>query len=153
MDKINDERLGFDRPAADDVDHRLVDGVETVAAAQAQGAGAGPGEQRRSRDSLLLSASMRIGSATEAHDVRIRNLSEGGMMIEFDRALAVDTAVMLDIRGIGEVAGRIAWCTEGRMGIALDAPIDPKKARKPVGAGATTPTFAKPIVFRAPRGR
>ncbi len=149
MDKINDERLGFDRPAADDVDHRLVDGVEAVAAAQ----GAGPGEQRRSRDSLLLSASMRIGSATEAHDVRIRNLSEGGMMIEFDRALAVDTAVMLDIRGIGEVAGRIAWCTEGRMGIALDAPIDPKKARKPVGAGATTPTFAKPIVFRAPRGR
>ena len=107
----------------------------SLGAEGAAGAGAGesvedsadPGQNRPVRDSLL--------------------------MIEFDRPLAVDTPVTIDLRGIGEVTGRVAWCTQGRLGIALDETIDPMKARKSVGQGQTTPTFAKPIVFREPRSR
>ena len=82
-------------------------------------------------------------------EVRIRNLSAGGMMAELGRAVPVGTAGTLEVRGIGEVRGRVAWCAEGRVGIALDAPIDPKRARKPVGTGKRTPFRAK-VAVRAP---
>jgi hypothetical protein len=97
---------------------------------------AAPTAEKRKRDSLFLLAKMRLAGDVEAHDVRIRNLSEGGTMAEFARPVAADTAVELELRGIGSVAGRVAWYEEGRMGIAFDTAIDPKLARKPVGQGA-----------------
>ncbi len=102
-------------------------------------------ERARGRDSLLLVAQLRLGSEVGIREVRVRNLSAGGLMIELDKIAEVGTPVRLDLRGIGEIAGKVAWCTEGRIGIALDSPIDPKKARKPIGAAkpATTPFYAK----------
>ena len=143
MDRINRGPIGHD--AGDDGRDGMTEPFDDDATDVSK--------RRRVRDSLLLIARLQVDGAATVHEVRVRNLSEGGLMIEFDRALAVDTPITLDIRGIGETHGRIAWCTEGRMGIALDAPIDPKKARKPVSAGTTTPVFAKPILFRAPRAR
>lgn len=104
-------------------------------------------KRARSRDSLFLMAHLWVGDAPAAREVRVRNLSEGGLMVELDRMVEVGTAVRLDLRGIGEISGKVAWGTEGRLGIALDAPIDPKKARKPVGgaktAVPTTPFYAR----------
>ena len=94
------------------------------------------GGESRSRDSLFLMAQLRSPALREVFDVRIRNLSAGGLMADFARPLDRDTPVEVDVRGIGWVAGRIAWCTEGRTGIAFDKPIDPRLARKPVGARA-----------------
>lgn len=92
------------------------------------------GSQRsRERDSLFLMAPLRFDGEETMREVRVRNLSEGGLMVDCPRVKEVGTAVTLDVRGIGEVTGKVAWCTEGRIGIALDRPIDPKKARKPVG--------------------
>lgn len=106
----------------------------------------GDGTKRtRQRDSLFLMARLRFDGEAGSRDVRIRNLSEGGLMAEVARMVPVGTEVMLDVRGVGEVTGRVAWCTEGRVGIALDSRIDPKKARKPVGGGALTPEYAKPF--------
>ena len=106
----------------------------------------------RRRDSLFMTAKLRIGDAPAVHEVRVRNLSAGGLMIEFERALAQGGRVTLEMRGIGEVSGTVAWCTRGRAGIALDAPIDPRRARKPVGTGQTNSSFPKPVlVARAPR--
>jgi hypothetical protein len=104
-------------------------------------------KRARSRDSLFLIARMRLDGDTTTRDVRVRNLSEGGLMVELDRIVAAGTAVHLDLRGIGEITGTVAWCTEGRLGISLDAPIDPKKARKPVGGAKTsvTPFYAKAV--------
>jgi hypothetical protein len=95
-------------------------------------------EPRRNRDSLFLLARARLGDAPEWAEVRVRNLSAGGLMAEIGCALAIDTPVELDLRGIGKVTGRVAWQAEGRTGIAFDAQIDPMKARKPVGKGRTT---------------
>lgn len=109
-------------------------------------AGTEPDTKRaRSRDSLFLVARMRIDGESTVRDVRVRNLSEGGLMVELDRIVAAGTVVHLDLRGIGDIRGAVAWCTEGRLGIALDMPIDPKKARKPVGAAkvSATPFYAK----------
>ena len=102
----------------------------------------------RQRDSLFLLARMQLGGGSVVHDVRVRNLSEGGVMAEFDSAVAVDTAVRLEMRGVGPVDGRIVWCEQRRLGIAFDKRIDPMLARKPVGRGKQTPLHAKPAPRR-----
>lgn len=127
-----------------------MDGVGRVIEQMGEPAG-GESARSRKRDSLFMVAQMRLASMTAAVEVRVRNLSEGGLMVEYDRAVEPGAAVTLEMRGLGEVTGTVAWCTRGRLGIALDAPIDPKRARKPVGAGAATPDYAKPIVVRTPR--
>ena len=92
---------------------------------------------RRSRDSLFLLARVRIEGSDWA-EVRVRNLSAGGLMAEIADAAPVDSPVELELRGIGRVTGRLAWQAEGRTGIAFDTEIDPMRARKPVGkAGGT----------------
>lgn len=93
----------------------------------------------RTRDSLFLTAYVRLGEEAALREVRVRNLSEGGLMVELAKVVDVGTPVALDLRGIGHVTGKVAWCTEGRMGIALDSPIDPKKARKSTGGGDAEP--------------
>ncbi len=85
-----------------------------------------------SRDSLLLSAQLRLPVDAEPATVRVRNLSPGGLMAEFSGRTTIDQPVKIDIRGIGWVDGRVAWVAEGRLGIAFDRPVDPLMARKPV---------------------
>jgi hypothetical protein len=93
---------------------------------------AGGSQRSRSRDSLFLMAQLRFNGETTVREVRVRNLSEGGLMVDCTNVKDTGTPVSLDLRGIGEVEGKVAWCTEGRIGIALDRKIDPKRARKPV---------------------
>lgn len=104
--------------------------------------------KRTRRDSLFLMATLTIGEAGTASDVRIRNLSEGGLMADVEQGVRVGTRVSLDVRGVGIVKGAVAWCAEGRIGIAFDAKIDPARARKPVGGGTKTPNYARPVVGR-----
>lgn len=115
------------------------------------GAEAAPdtGKRTRKRDSLFLSARLQIGGAGPTHDVRVRNLSAGGLMAELDRTVDPGTPVTLEMRGLGEMTGTVAWCAEGRMGIALDHPIDPARARKPVGTGKSDRTYPKPMLVPA----
>ncbi len=97
------------------------------------------------RDSLLLTAMLTIDGVKE--HVRVRNLSSGGLMAEHAQPLAIGLAVTVEVRGIGVVPGRIAWCTDGRVGIAFDREIDPLAARKPVGP-PRKPTLKPPIGSR-----
>ncbi|WP_184054649.1 PilZ domain-containing protein [Sphingomonas aerophila] len=85
----------------------------------------------RSRDSLFLLAQLKL-VGREEREVRVRNLSAGGMMAEYDGPVSIGDQLTVAVRGIGSVAGRVAWAAAGRIGIALDESIDPKKARKPV---------------------
>jgi hypothetical protein len=90
-------------------------------------------ERSGARDSLLLMAELFVGDM-EAEQVRIRNLSSGGLMAEYAGHVMTGTPVRISVRGVGMVSGRIAWATDGRVGIAFDREIDPAKARKPVAA-------------------
>lgn len=98
---------------------------------------------RARRDSLLLMAAMTLADDPNPRDVRVRNISEGGLMAELAMPVEIGTGIVFDLRGIGPVTGRVAWCTQGRVGVAFDRPIDPKLVRKPVGGGTTTPEYAK----------
>ncbi|MBO9712228.1 PilZ domain-containing protein [Sphingomonas sp.] len=105
------------------------------------------GQRTNSRDSLMLTAQFRMADKPELQ-VRVRNLSAGGLMAEVPQPIEQDTPVEIEVRGVGWVSGRIAWCAEGRVGVAFDRAIDPMLARKPVGKGQHTPSFVKPIFTR-----
>ncbi len=98
------------------------------------------------RDSLFLVAQFRLAGTRQSEQVRVRNLSAGGLMAEVASPIPQGTAVELELRGVGWVTGRVAWYAAGRVGIAFDQMIDPILARKPVGNGTKTPVFVKPIL-------
>jgi len=92
-------------------------------------------QRRGARDNLLFDAQFRVVDR-EPVQVRVRNLSAGGLMAEHAEPLARGTVVEVEVRGVGWVSGHIAWCAEGRVGVAFDREIDPQLARKPAGTGA-----------------
>lgn len=105
------------------------------------------GQRAGARDSLMLTAQFRI-AGRDVVQVRVRNLSSGGLMAEYAQPINSGTPVDVDVRGVGWITGRIAWSAEGRVGVAFDQEIDPMLARKPVGKGPGTPSFVKPILPR-----
>lgn len=106
-----------------------------------------PASQRNQvRDSLFLAATLRLDKIEV--QVRVRNLSAGGLMAEYADQVDSGTPVEINVRGVGWTRGQIAWSAEGRIGIRFDNPIDPMLARKPVGHGTSTPHFAKPQLYR-----
>jgi len=102
--------------------------------------------RNEARDSLFLMADFRVAGSSDITPVRVRNLSAGGLMAEIANGLELGLQVEFDVRGIGWVPGKVAWSAAGRVGIAFDRVIDPMLARKPVGNGAKTPVFVKPIL-------
>lgn len=93
-------------------------------------------QRNNARDSLLLVARFRVEGSTETMQVRIRNLSSGGLMADIPEPIDIGTMVEIEVRGVGWVNGRIAWLAAGRAGVAFDHPIDPQAARKPVIASS-----------------
>jgi hypothetical protein len=92
-------------------------------------------KQSMDRDSLFLKAVLRFPNTKDEHEVRIRNVSAGGLMAEIPTNAPRDEPVEIKLRSIGWVSGHIVWVTDRRVGIAFDHPINPKDARKPVNAG------------------
>ncbi len=103
--------------------------------------------RHQNRDSLFLIAQFRESARRRVvSQVRVRNLSPGGLMADYSAPIAPGTAVEVDVRGIGWIPGRVAWCEAGRIGVAFDHPVEPSLARKPVKAGAKGPVVVKPIL-------
>ncbi|MEY4619506.1 MAG: hypothetical protein RIS65_678 [Pseudomonadota bacterium] len=87
------------------------------------------------RDSLFLKAVLRFPSTKDEHEIRIRNVSAGGLMAEIPTDAPRGEPVEVKLRNIGWISGHIIWVNDHRVGIAFDHPINPKDARKPVNAG------------------
>ena len=81
------------------------------------------------RDSLFLLASLRFVEGDDCGEVRIRNLSAGGLMAEAPVIAKRGDKVELELRNVGHVTGNVAWVAQGRLGIAFDHAIDPKLVR------------------------
>ena len=86
------------------------------------------------RESLLLAARLWLHGDHCDREVRMRNLSPGGVMVDCGVLREPGSLVRLEMPGLGTVAGKVAWCTAGRMGIAFDAPVDPALVRDEVTA-------------------
>ena len=103
-----------------------------------------------SRDSLFLLANVQVEQRNEQHRVRVRNLSDGGMMGEGPASVSRGNRVVVSLRNVGSVHGTVAWVQDQRFGIAFDEEIDSALARKP-NAGATPDSAGPPPISYAHR--
>ncbi|MEO1647762.1 MAG: PilZ domain-containing protein [Pseudomonadota bacterium] len=95
-----------------------------------------------SRDSLFLLANVRVENEEDFRRVRVRNLSDGGMMAEGNLHVQRGNRLDIELRNIGRIGGSVAWVQDERFGIAFDREIDSQSARhsdrKSLNAPATT---------------
>lgn len=105
-----------------------------------------------SRDSLFLLASIRVEQDDEVHKVRVRNLSDGGMMGEGNIRVKRGNRLQIELRNIGKVEGSVAWVQDNRFGIAFDEEVDSQSARKPASEmdSLTKPKDENSWAHRAP---
>ncbi|MEP0392336.1 MAG: PilZ domain-containing protein [Erythrobacter sp.] len=106
-----------------------------------------------SRDSLFLLANVSVEQQSAQHRVRVRNLSDGGMMGEGTMKVNRGNRVDVELRNVGSVKGTVAWVQDQRFGIAFDEEIDSQAARAPSNsAGAHGGADANPVSYahRAP---
>ena len=109
------------------------------------------GQRSTNRSSLFLLGKMGVDGGVSSEPIRIRNLSPTGLMAEAPTILAVGTAVIVEMKNLPVTKGKVVWATDGRMGIAFNAEIDPAKVRQPVGKGEDpTPDFLKVAPTRRP---
>jgi hypothetical protein len=103
--------------------------------------------RREPRDSLFLSAIVRRESDGDAElqPVRVRNLSGVGLMADYCDVVEPGEAVVVTLRGVGSVAGRVAWVKKNRVGIAFDVEVNPRLARKPVVPPPAAPLLHRPL--------
>ena len=83
------------------------------------------------RDSQFLQAIIRVEQAEDSHKVRVRNLSDGGMMGEGNLRVQRGNRLEIELRNIGRIGGSIAWVQDNRFGIAFDEEVDSQLARRP----------------------
>lgn len=88
-----------------------------------------------SRDSLFLLANVRVEQSDEQHRVKVRNLSDGGMMGEGTLKVKRGNRVEIELRNVGVVTGSVAWVQDQRFGVAFDEEIDSREARQPSADG------------------
>ena len=85
------------------------------------------------RDSLFLMADLRLDGSETTMRVKVRNLSNGGMMAEAEpqAMMRVQSGARLtvNLRNIGWTDGSVAWVHDNRFGIAFAHEVDASLAR------------------------
>jgi len=92
-----------------------------------------------SRDSFFLLANICVDGAREPSRVRVRNLSNGGMMGEGDALVRRGDCVTVELGSVGAIPATIAWVQGRRFGVAFDREIDAERARRPVATASDRP--------------
>jgi hypothetical protein len=103
-----------------------------------------------SRDSMFVLARLRDANGAE-HNVRIRNLSAGGVMAEGNLRIQRGDAITIELRNIGWIDGNVAWVADSRFGIAFCEAVDPKAVRG-MSAPANVPTQPHELLVHRPMG-
>ena len=108
----------------------------------------GNSRRRAPRDSLLLLTVVTDETGEALGKARVRNLSALDMMADCDILLQKGNRLVVELRGIGEVPGEVAWVRAGRVGMAFDREVDPRLARRPMGKsnGDPMPMYLRPLL-------
>lgn len=106
------------------------------------------------RDSIFQMAEIRLEGAITSQRVKIRNLSDKGMLVEGEVLASSGQRVIVTIKKIGQVGGVVAWTQSARIGISFDEPIESKLARVSlIGEMPEAPRYARPAVAPRESGR
>ncbi len=67
-------------------------------------------------------------------EIRLRNISVTGALVECKRAIAPGARMTIDIVGVGPVLGTVCWAGDGKLGVQFEGHFDlarlaPKKSR------------------------
>ena len=100
---------------------------------------------RDQRHSVLLHATVAADGAAPT-EVRVRNISRGGIMAECRFRGSEGDRIEICLRGIGDLAGSIAWTCEDRIGVAFDEPIDPGKVLRRPSRGRPESCMPRPVL-------
>lgn len=79
---------------------------------------------QRAKRTALLSKALCVRADGAELDVRIRNLSSSGLGGVAEFPLVREERVLVDIKGIGEIEGRVAWTRGASFGMIFDKPAD-----------------------------
>lgn len=99
----------------------------------------------QNRDSLFAKAVLRFPVSGDEREVRVRNISSGGLMAEAPLRTPRGDPIEVHLRNIGWVSGKVAWVAESRFGIAFDYPIDPKMMSMRENTGYEIPRYLAKI--------
>jgi PilZ domain len=99
----------------------------------------------QNRDSLFAKAVLRFPVTGDEREVRVRNISSGGLMAEAPLRTPRGDPIEVNLRNIGWVSGKVAWVAESRFGIAFDYPIDPKMMAMRESTGYEIPRYLAKI--------
>jgi hypothetical protein len=58
------------------------------------------------------------------HVVRLVNISPSGAMVIFSLIPIIGETIVLKLMGRGEVAGRVCWARDGRIGVIFADPLE-----------------------------
>ena len=91
-------------------------------------------------------------------EVRLRNISAGGAMIECERPIPADTRVELDLAESGTLGAEVRWSQQGRVGLRFDGEFELRKLSRPrpgaAGLKMVTPDYLNPdLLPPRPAGR
>ena len=78
--------------------------------------------EREPRQRLMRRAVTAIDGTTV--EIRLRNISAMGALVECVRPVAPGTALAIDIVGVGPVTGTVRWAQNGRFGVQFEESFD-----------------------------
>jgi diguanylate cyclase (GGDEF)-like protein len=104
---------------------------------------------RETRQRMLRRAL--IGLDGQTVEVRLRNISAMGALVECSRPATPGRAVTMDIVGVGPVSGTIRWAQQDRFGIRFKEEFDVGRLVSDTDAQPALPSSAGPAVSRSAR--
>lgn len=86
-----------------------------------------PATPERPKRKALLSNAHGARDDGAPIEVRVRNLSDTGLGGVATQTLARGERIRIEIKGIGEIAGCVAWARGVSFGMVFDQPVDTRK--------------------------
>ena len=165
------ESLGMDTTAEGIETHDTLDAIRALGVSQVQGYIFGrplPAEEaervahrqvavpeghaanREKRHRLMRRAITAIdGQATE---IRLRNISAKGALVECTRPVAPGITLTIDIVGVGPVLGTVRWSQANRFGVQFDDAFDLARLTATKREGPTPAPTMRPWYLEKPTG-
>ena len=99
--------------------------------------------QKRGRQSMLISARLRLQDHDDFEAVLLKDVSAYGAKVKGEAGLSIGSGVHIELPNIGVVAAKVIWVQSGLAGLRFELPIEPEAVRTAV-SGEYKPAPSSP---------